>query len=252
MSFKKEIYGTKSIVSIHDGYILKVANRKKVAASELNNEISILKQLRDTGFTLCGEILDYEESHYIKMTRIQGQPLSELILNSFNLRNPKKRSPLAHSLGSTLTEFYSSGIHHNDLATTNIIFEQQTGLVYLIDFGRASIDGSVSGDLGYLLDSIVKIRCRGGLIINVILLTAKCRLFIEVFRCFSESKGWAKQNKPLGFCSVLLSFIQFQIFILSKRKFSILHKLMLVPIIFIVPTICILLRYYHHYFSRGL
>ena len=243
MSSSKKTFGTKSNINMYDMYVLKQANHKTVATKELNNEIMILKQLREMGFSLCGKIIDYKESHYIKMARIDGEPLSELIRKTFDLKDRKKNSSLAYSVASTLAEFYRSGLYHNDLATTNLLLENSTGLVYLIDYGRTSSDGSISNDLGYFLDSIIKINCPGGLLHNAALLITKCRFFIDVFSNFHKSKYWVNTKIPISFYSVLSSFIQFQCFILLKRRFSISHKLLVVPIMIIVPIICILFRY---------
>ena len=61
----------------------------------------------------------------------------------------------AKAIATTLEAFYCIRIHHND-STTNMLYDKEIDLVYLIDFGRAGCAGSVVNDLAYLLDSIVK------------------------------------------------------------------------------------------------
>jgi len=75
----------------------------------------------------------------IHMQHIKGDRLS-LTLNSY----PKsKQSSVMQKLGEQVTKLHKSDIIHSDLTTSNVILQEKTGHIFLIDFGLSYISHKI-------------------------------------------------------------------------------------------------------------
>lgn len=232
---KADQNGTKSIIKYNKNHVIKKVNKSPLAIKELNNEIKILKKLKKNDFIYSPKILDYKKNSYIKMSRINGFSLNYILIDIFSKKNNDLKV-ISEKLANTLSKYYSLGLYHNDLATTNIIYDKNKNEINLIDFGRASYDGNYCNELGYLLDSIIKIKCKGGFFKNLYNIHSKCVFFLDIYSRLKKNNK-KKFNFPLK--DIIYSYIRFQIFIILKRDFSLIYKIFITPLIFLVPIIII-------------
>ncbi|MEN8154120.1 MAG: serine/threonine-protein kinase [Acidobacteriota bacterium] len=172
----KEIIGKGGVATIHRAYdkigkrevALKIMDSDKISDKDLTEKflregkvISIIKEkYPDADIVEVFEFGNMEGSDnipFISMKYIKGEPLLEVI---------KRRGKLTEQIAIniilqiayTLEYCHNSGIYHRDLSPDNIIIEEDTSKLILIDFGIAkneftsykTLDGSISGKPVYM------------------------------------------------------------------------------------------------------
>lgn len=235
MKSVNENHGTKSKIDYTDKkYIIKNVNSNVSSKLELNNEIAMLKALKEK-FKYHAKILDMEVDHFIKMEYIEGKLLADLFRLEIKFMSKKELYQIAKNVALTLTLFYKTGFFHNDLAATNIIIKHNSNEAYLIDYGRAGTDGCLQRDLGYFLSNIVKVRHKGNTYSNLLMYPKKCQFFIDVyFNMFESTDGF---NKYRDFLKIIKEFFLFEMHFVKNRDFS--GKIKLKIVLLILPTILI-------------
>lgn len=144
---------TKGIVRFTEDYVIKTPNCSKLEATkQLNNEIDIYKYIYEkTTFRMCPKMVSYEIDKNIKITRVVGETLSDM-LNSKHLFEYSLE--IGDQIAKTLVSFSSAGLIHNDFGPTNIIISRDNK-AYLIDFGQSSMGTDIDSDIGYFLGRLV-------------------------------------------------------------------------------------------------
>ncbi len=72
-----------------------------------------------------------KDEYKIKMLYIQGKKLAEF-LDKLSLNEQKN---ICKDIGKLIANIHEKGIIHGDLTTSNMILEERTNKIYLIDFG---------------------------------------------------------------------------------------------------------------------
>ena len=65
----------------------KKSNDKDLAVPELNNEIKVLKFLEEKKFNLCASLIAYERGLFIKIERLRGQMICDLLRKQSNINS---------------------------------------------------------------------------------------------------------------------------------------------------------------------
>ncbi len=245
MEVKNNSEGTKSRIEYSGYYIVKSANLKETAGDELDNEISVLMDLRKKRFKYHAKIIDAEFGNYIKMEYIEGELLANLLKFKIKTISEEKRNNITESIALTLIEFYKTGYYHNDLAASNIIIKKDTQEAYLIDFGRAKTYGSLEKDLGYFLSNILKVRFKGNFLVNILVYSIKCTFFLKIY--FNMFEHIEKNERNKMFLKILKEFYLFEIYIIKNRDFTKVTKLKIILLIFPTIMLCII-----KYFKKSL
>ncbi len=104
-------------------------------------EFRILEKLKENGLPVPAplaaackhELLSYRGA--LMMEQIQNvTPLLEL------LGRATPASPVWMRAGACIREFHQVGLHHADLNVGNILVDQSTGKIYLVDFDRCTLN----------------------------------------------------------------------------------------------------------------
>lgn len=101
------------------------------------HEYSILKHLDVPGVIKAYALEPHSHGLVLILEGLSAQPLNELIRSG--ALDIKESLRIAVRLGEILAGIYKHHIIHKDIKPANIIIEQGTGEVYLIDFGVASL-----------------------------------------------------------------------------------------------------------------
>ena len=104
-------------------------------------EFQILKELRESGLPVPVPLAAACERHWLSyrgvllMEQIPDvTPLQELLTEI----NPL--TPVWEKVGACIREFHRVGLHHADLNVGNILVDQITSRVYLVDFDRCTLN----------------------------------------------------------------------------------------------------------------
>ena len=127
-----------AIVEITDDLVYKRRIEKRYRVPSLDerlrrertkSEAKLISEARRHGVPtpIVFDINDYT----LVMERIAGTLARDLITE-----------PISECIGEHVGTLHSSNIIHGDLTTSNIIVEQSSGRIYLIDFGLAFVDAS--------------------------------------------------------------------------------------------------------------
>ncbi|MDI3544192.1 MAG: regulating kinase and related kinase [Candidatus Woesearchaeota archaeon] len=110
---------------IEKGYRNKALD-KKLRKERTRTEYRILQKLNNAGLH-CPKPLEVdEEKAIIKMSRIRGSPLRDII-------NEKNVESVSTELANIVATMHAMGIVHHDLTTSNFIADRDK--IYVIDFG---------------------------------------------------------------------------------------------------------------------
>jgi len=125
---------------IEDGsrFILKVLKPQAATAERLTRfrrEFSITSRLDLPGAIKASELKHYQKSLMFKMEDISGESL-DLLKEQFPMP-PERFLQIAIALADALGGIHRNHIIHKDINPSNIIWNSETGLVKLIDFGIA-------------------------------------------------------------------------------------------------------------------
>ena len=131
--------GAEAKIYVKNNAIIKVRTSKKYRIKELDEalrkqrtkkEVKILEKISSLGFTPL--VSETDESETIEMTKISGKKLAEAL----EQLNYKK---ICKEIGEKIKQLHDHEIIHGDLTTSNMIYDDKQGKLYIIDFGLSMI-----------------------------------------------------------------------------------------------------------------
>lgn len=139
VSLKLIQQGAEAKIFLNKKEIIKERIEKGYRIKELDNKIrkqrtkAEKKLLLKSSQLINSPILieDNKEDYKIKMQYIQGKKLSEF-LDKLSL---DKQKNICKNIGNLVAKIHENGIIHGDLTTSNMILQEKTNKIYLIDFG---------------------------------------------------------------------------------------------------------------------
>lgn len=131
--------GAEATIYLNQNLILKKRNKKEYRIEELDKQIIKLRTRAEAKILekakqkiSCPKILNVnEKTGEILMEFIEGKRISEH-LNKISLKEQKN---ICKIIGENISKIHSLGIAHQDLTTSNMIYNKKQNKVYLIDFG---------------------------------------------------------------------------------------------------------------------
>tara|TARA_Y100000034_G_scaffold5558_1_gene6222 strand:+ start:16 stop:618 length:603 start_codon:yes stop_codon:yes gene_type:complete len=126
--------GAEAIISLNNNRILKNRIKKSYRIKELDEKLRIKRTKSEA--KIIGKLkliinvpkIILTDKEKITMEHINGEKLSEHLENL----NYKK---ISKQIGETLTSLHNQDIIHGDLTTSNMILDNKTSKLFLIDFG---------------------------------------------------------------------------------------------------------------------
>ena len=164
--YEELYYGEKSIVYRADkdgkSLIVKALQNEYPGVTELaafHNEYELLKSITHPGIVKVVGVEKYENSFVILFEDIKGKALSHLMRNGKVFSLPQILS-IAIKLAQAIGEIHKANIVHRDIKPHNIVFNERSGELNIIDFGSASqlsrqnsfipLNTSLEGTLTYI------------------------------------------------------------------------------------------------------
>jgi serine/threonine protein kinase len=133
--------------SNHGKLALKICGAN--ASKRAEREAGILKRLSDLNHDNIVKKIDsaFEDSHLvIIMELIKGQSLDEWLEHRYSPGNSgvtfTETQPIVKQLVQGMSAVHAIGIAHRDLKTANLVLNQETGKLVIVDFGLSKLQNT--------------------------------------------------------------------------------------------------------------
>ncbi len=108
---------------------------RKLRKSRTRREAKVLNKLTEIGVSAPGLIEMDDKEMKIKMQRIPGKTIKELVDELERKKEKEEIRRIFKEIGIKTGKMHNAGLIHQDLTTSNMIMHNEKGKVYLIDFG---------------------------------------------------------------------------------------------------------------------